>query len=224
MRLLLIEDDQGLVLALRDALAKHGFSGDPATTLADARQLLAASHYAAVIIDLGLPDGDGLTLIRQLRASKQSIPIIAATARNSIGDRVLGLDSGADDYVVKPFAVEELASRLHAILRRQGHYQGSRIEVGNVALDAKSGDLFVAGEHVAVSARERDLVELLMRRAGTVMNRQLAEDHLYGMSDPIGSNAIEVHIHRLRRKLEASGADVRIETLRGIGYMMRHPS
>jgi DNA-binding response OmpR family regulator len=223
VRLLLIEDDEELVLALRDALAKHGFFGDPATTLADARQMLAVSHYAAVIIDLGLPDGDGLTLIRELRASKQPIPIIAATARDSIGDRVLGLDSGADDYVVKPFAVEELASRLHAVLRRQGHYQGSLLECGNVVLDSKSGDLFVAGQHVTLAARERDLVELLMRRVGTVMNRQLAEDHLYGLSDPIGSNAVEVHIHRLRRKLEAAGADVRIETLRGIGYMMRSP-
>lgn len=221
MRLLIVEDDAELARAMADGLKRRGFDSDRARDLADARQMLGGARYAAIVLDLGLPDGDGLALIRELRAAREPIPIVAATARDAIGDRVLGLDSGADDYLVKPFAVEELVSRLNAVLRRQGTLQGATLEFGAVALDIASGDLTVRGGQVVLSARERQMIELLLRRAGQVVSRRLAEDQLYGLLEPVSSNAVEVHVHRLRRKLEAADADVRIETVRGVGYMLR---
>jgi two-component system response regulator TctD len=221
VRLLIVEDDSALAHALADALGERGFLSDLAANLADAREMLALAQFAAIILDLGLPDGDGLSLIRDLRAAGRTLPILAVTARDAIGQRVAGLDSGADDYIVKPFAVEELTSRLNAVLRRQGAFQGMRLEYGNLALDPVSGDFLVAGSPVGLSTRERQLMELLLRRRGQVLNRRLVDDQLYGLLDPVGSNAIEVQIHRLRRKLEEAGADVRIETVRGLGYMMR---
>jgi two-component system response regulator TctD len=221
VRLLIVEDDSALAQALADALGERGFLSDLAANLADAREMLALAQYAAIILDLGLPDGDGLSLIRDLRAAGRTLPILAVTARDAIGQRVAGLDSGADDYVVKPFAIEELTSRLNAVLRRQGAFQGMQLEYGNLALDPVSGDFLVAASQVKLSTRERQLMELLLRRRGQVLNRRLVDDQLYGLLDPVGSNAIEVQIHRLRRKLEDAGANVRIETVRGLGYMMR---
>jgi DNA-binding response OmpR family regulator len=221
LRLLIVEDDRDLATALATALAKRGFTSDAARGIGDAAQMIDLAQYAAILLDLGLPDGDGIDLIQTLRARANPVPILAMTARSGLEDRVLGLNAGADDYITKPFEVDELVARLNAVLRRQGGLAGARLTAGNLAYDSLSGDTSVGDAPVALSARERQLLGLLMRRSGQVVSKQLAEDQLYGLTAPIGSNAVEVHAHRLRRKLEAAGADVRIETIRGVGYLLR---
>ncbi len=223
MRLLIVEDDGPLAEALGKALARRGFESDRAGRFDDACQLLGAARYAALILDLGLPDGDGIALIRHLRGARNPIPIIVATARDAIGDRILGLNAGADDYIVKPFDIDELTARLTAVLRRQGSFIGTQLELGDLSFDTQSGDLLVSGSRLALSGRERQLVQLLLRRAGQVVSKHLVEDQMFGLTDPVGSNAIEVYVHRLRRKLEAAGSKVLIETVRGMGYLMRLP-
>ncbi|OAN65973.1 response regulator transcription factor [Sphingomonas sp. TDK1] len=221
MRVLMIEDDQPLADALTEALKRRGVQSDVASNLADGRQMLAAARYAALLLDLGLPDGDGLALVRTLRAQNDPIPVIAVSARSALDARIAGLNAGADDYVVKPFDVDELTARLHAVLRRQGALAGAELRFGNVRFDTASGDLMVADAPVILTARERQFAALLLRRFGQVVSKQLAEDQLYGLTEPVGSNALEVQAYRLRRKLEAAGATLRIETIRGVGYMMR---
>lgn len=221
MRLLIVEDDRALGTALAAALERRGFSSDAASGVGDAAQMIGLAQYAAILLDLGLPDGDGIDLIQTLRARANPVPILAMTARSGLEDRVLGLNAGADDYITKPFEVDELVARLNAVLRRQGGLAGARLTAGNLAYDSLSGDTMVGDAPLVLSARERQLLGLLMRRSGQVVSKQLAEDQLYGLTAPIGSNAVEVHAHRLRRKLEAAGADVRIETIRGVGYLLR---
>lgn len=217
----MIEDERPLAEALAEALRRRGIHSDLAESIGDARQMIEAAHYAALLVDLGLPDGDGLTLVRSLRAQQNPIPVIAVTARSALDARVAGLNAGADDYIVKPFDVDELVARLHAVLRRQGAMSGTELRFGNLRFEPVSGDLVVGETPVILTARERQFAALLLRRFGQVVSKQLAEDQLYGLSDPVGSNALEVQAYRLRRKLEAAGASVRIETIRGVGYMMR---
>ncbi|MBY0521079.1 MAG: response regulator transcription factor [Sphingomonas sp.] len=223
MRLLIVEDDDALATALAAALARRGFASDHAMRCDDARQMLDVGQYGAVLLDLGLPDGDSMALLRQLRAMRNPIPIIVITARDAIGDRINGLNAGADDYVVKPFDIDELTARLAAVLRRQGGFTGSTLELGNLSLDTHSGDLSVNGGLIVLSARERQLIGLLLRRAGQVVSKSLAEDQLFGLSDPVGSNAVEVYVHRLRRKLQGAGSLPQVETIRGVGYLLRMP-
>lgn len=217
----MIEDDQPLATALMEALKRRGIQSDVATNLTDGRQMLEAARYAALLLDLGLPDGDGLGLVRSLRAQNDPIPVIAVSARSALDARIAGLNAGADDYVVKPFDVDELTARLHAVLRRQGALAGAELRFGNVRFDTVSGDLMVGEAAVLLTARERQFAALLLRRFGQVVSKQLAEDQLYGLTEPVGSNALEVQAYRLRRKLEAAGATLRIETIRGVGYLMR---
>lgn len=217
----MIEDDQPLATALMEALKRRGIQSDVATNLTDGRQMLEAARYAALLLDLGLPDGDGLGLVRSLRAQNEPIPVIAISARSALDARIAGLNAGADDYVVKPFDVDELTARIHAVLRRQGALAGAELRFGNVRFDTVSGDLVVGEAPVLLTARERQFAALLLRRFGQVVSKQLAEDQLYGLTEPVGSNALEVQAYRLRRKLEAAGATLRIETIRGVGYMMR---
>jgi two-component system response regulator TctD len=221
VRVLMIEDDQPLATALMEALKRRGIQSDVATNLTDGRQMLEAARYAALLLDLGLPDGDGLGLVRSLRAQNEPIPVIAISARSALDARIAGLNAGADDYVVKPFDVDELTARIHAVLRRQGALAGAELRFGNVRFDTVSGDLVVGEAPVLLTARERQFAALLLRRFGQVVSKQLAEDQLYGLTEPVGSNALEVQAYRLRRKLEAAGATLRIETIRGVGYMMR---
>lgn len=221
MRVLMIEDDQPLATALTEALKRRGVQSDVANNLADGRQMLAAARYAAVLLDLGLPDGDGLALVRSLRTQNDPIPVIAVSARSALAARIAGLNAGADDYVVKPFDVDELTARIHAVLRRQGALSGAELRFGNVRFDTVTGDLIVGDAPVLLTARERQFAALLLRRFGQVVSKQLAEDQLYGLTEPVGSNALEVQAYRLRRKLEAAGATLRIETIRGVGYILR---
>lgn len=221
MRLLIVEDDAPLARALCEALGRRGITTDHAGRLADAFQMLDAAQYSAVLLDFGLPDGDGLNVVRQLRADGNPMPIIATTARGQTNDKIAGLDAGVDDYLTKPYDVDELVARLRAVLRRQGNLAGPRLESGNMSLDTRSGDLLVGERYVVLTLRERQLMELLLRRGGQVTSKRLVEDQLFGLEDSIGSNAVEVYAHRLRRKLTIANADVKIETIRGVGYMLR---
>jgi DNA-binding response OmpR family regulator len=220
MRLLVVEDNLDLAELLISALMKNGFAADVMTSASSAEEALASSHYAAVVLDLGLPDEDGLICLKRLRARGSSVPVLILTARGSVADRVDGLRAGADDYLIKPFATEELVARLQALLRRPGEILGKRLQVGELALDVEARQMFVAGKPESFSAREVDLLELLMRRVGRVVQRGYVEDHLFGLESPVGSNAIEVAIHRLRKHLQALDARAVVHTVKGVGYFI----
>ena len=155
-----------------------------------------------------------------MRRRQDATPVLILTARGSLEDRVIGLQSGADDYLVKPFALEELVARLHALLRRPGNLLGATLKLGNVALDTEARQVFVGDQPVLFSAREIAVLEQLLRRSGRVVAKTLLADNLYGLSQEIGSNAVEVYVHRLRRHLAEMGASVQIHTLRGVGYLI----
>jgi len=220
MRLLLVEDNAELVTLLVKGLARSGFSVDSVSNVAESDSALATMRYAAVVLDLGLPDEDGLSLLRGIRSRGDSTPVLILTARDGVTDRVTGLRSGADDYLVKPFAMEELVARLQALLRRPGNLLGRRLSFGNVSLDTEGRQVFVGGMVRPVPARETAVLEILLRRGGNVAPKRLFEDQLFGLSGDVGSNAVEVYVHRLRRMLVDFGATARIHTVRGVGYLL----
>ncbi len=220
MRLLIVEDNAELAQLLAKGLQTAGFDSDILLTAGDARAALATTRYAAVILDLGLPDGDGLSILREIRQRNDPIPVLVLTARGSVDDRVGGLRSGADDYLVKPFAFDELVARLEALLRRPGQLLGSSLHVANLVFDTESRQAFIDDRPQVFSAREAAVLELLVRRQGRVVPKRLVEDHLFGLADDLASNAVEVYVHRLRKKLADCGAKVQIHTMRGIGYLI----
>jgi DNA-binding response OmpR family regulator len=181
--------------------------------------------YDAIVLDLGLPDRDGLEVLRELRQNKLATPVLILTARDGVEDRVTGLDTGADDYVVKPFAMTELAARLRALLRRPGQSLAAMLTVGNLCLDVGARQVSASGATLHLSAREIEALEILMRREGQVVSRMALEDALYGPSRNVSPNSVEVLISRLRRRLAPSEAGCAIHTLHGIGYLLReqHP-
>jgi DNA-binding response OmpR family regulator len=221
LRLLLIEDEARIVELLTGALSRTSFVVDAVRTAAGARAALsAAMSYDAVILDLGLPDGDGLALLSATRASGNNVPIIILTARDAVEDRVCGLDSGADDYLVKPFAITELVARVKALLRRPGGALGTILQAGNLSFDTIGREVMVDGAYVFLPRRETATLEHLMRRLGRVVPKPVLEEKLYGIDDLIESNTIPVHVHHLRRKLQEAGATVEIHTVRGVGYLL----
>jgi DNA-binding response OmpR family regulator len=220
MRLLAIEDETELASLLQGALERAGFAVDLAGGIGEAEDHLRVAPYDAAILDLGLADGDGLTLLRRLRGKGSPLPVLILTARDAPEDRVTGLDAGADDYLVKPFHIPELISRMRALLRRPNAALGVRLELGNLVLDTSNRQVRIAGKVVALSVRETALVELLLRRQGRVVTREAIEQGLYGFDAPLGSNAVEVLVHRLRRRLQDAGASVHVHTLRGVGYLL----
>ena len=220
MRVLLVEDNAQLVALLRKGLGQAGFETDHVDTVADAGHVLATMRYAAIVLDLGLPDEDGLVLLRNLRRRGDSTPVLILTARDGVSDRVTGLREGADDYLAKPFAMEELIARLHALLRRPGNLLGKRLTFGNVSLDTEGRQVIVDGVVRSFPARETAVLEILLRRGGNVAAKRLFEDHLFGLSGDVGSNAVEVYVHRLRKMLADAGARVKIHTVRGVGYLL----
>ena len=220
MRLLIVEDSEELAQLLANGLKSTGYDNDVLLTASDARAALSTTRYAAIILDLGLPDGDGLSILREIRQRDDPTPVLVLTARGSVDDRVSGLRSGADDYLVKPFAFEELVARLAALLRRPGQLLGSSLHVANLVFDTESRQAFIDDQPQVFSAREAAVLELLMRRQGRVVPKRLVEDHLFGLADDVASNAIEVYIHRLRKQLADRGAKVQIHTMRGVGYLI----
>jgi DNA-binding response OmpR family regulator len=220
MRLLVVEDNLDLAGLLTNALHTHGFSADVMGSAESAEEAVSNAVYAALVLDLGLPDEDGLSLLRRLRRAGNMMPVLVLTARGSIADRVEGLQAGADDYLVKPFAVEELVARLHALLRRPGEILGKQLEVADLSLDVEARQVFVGGRPQVFSARETDILELLMRRPGRVVQKSYVEDQLFGLSAPVGSNAVEVAIHRLRKHLQLLDSSAVVHTVKGVGYFI----
>ncbi len=216
MRILLAEDEALLGAALREGLQHAGFAVDWFRDGAAARAALETEQFAGVVLDLGLPKLAGLELLRGLRAKRDATPVLVLTARDAVEDRVKGLDLGADDYVVKPVAIAELAARLRALIRRSQGLASGVLNVGELVLDMASRSVLFQGEPVQLSAREFAVLRELMLNAGRVLTREQLEASLYEWSRTLESNAIEVYVHHLRRKLHP---DV-IRTIRGVGYLM----
>ena len=217
MRVLLAEDDELLGSGLKAGLGQHGFAVDWVRDgVAAERELLAQQHEAAVL-DLGLPRQDGLDALAAVRAKGVRTPVLVLTARDAIDARIQGLDGGADDYIVKPVDLGELAARLRALVRRAHGVPTTRLMLGEVALDPAARQVWRGGEPVELSVREFDLLHVFMLQAGRVLSRDQLEQHLYKWGNEVSSNAVEVHVHNLRRKL---GAEL-IETVRGVGYVAR---
>lgn len=217
LRVLLVEDDQVLGEALRDHVAAAGHAVDWFGTLGDS---VAATHtvdYGLVLLDLRLPDGDGLSLLRMLRTTNRAVPVIILTAHDQVTDRIEGLNSGADDYLVKPFDLWELTARMLAVSRRYEGRAGSHIRLPGVEIDQAGRKISVEGQTLALSAREWALLDKLVERPGAVVSKARLHDTLYAFGSEIESNTVEVYISRLRKKL---GQD-RIETHRGLGYSIR---
>src|SRR6516225_3888384 len=220
VRLLIIEDEDRLSGILRSKLGDAGFAVDIAGSAADAEAALELINYDSAILDLGLPDGDGLTVLSAVRRVGKTLPILILTARDAIGDRVAGLNAGADDYLTKPFAMAELIARIKALLRRPGGVLGMTLDAGNVRLDTVGRELTIAGIPARLSRRELTILEQMMRRFGRIVPKAMLEEKLYGIDEEPDSNPIPVHIHHLRRQLETAGASLLIHTIRGVGYIL----
>lgn len=221
MRLLLVEDTARLGELLSEGLARDGFAVDWRRDIEGAAEAAASATYDLILLDLGLPDGDGLDWVRTLRRAADLTPILVLTARGGLEDRVTGLDAGADDYLVKPFDVSELAARCRAILRRPGRRMTPVLTVGDLAFDVASRQAACRDAPIELSRREGDLLEILMRRAGSVVTRGTLEESLYAFNEPVTPNAVEVAVSRLRRKLDDAGCPGMLHTVRGLGYLMR---
>lgn len=228
MRILLVEDEAEMASALGTALNRHDIVLDHVPTLAEAEEALAERVHDAVLLDRQLPDGDGLSLLAQLRAGRaadsRGVPVIVLTARGEISERVAGLDAGADDYLAKPFAVEELLARLRAVLRRPGDLAARIVRLGKLAFDWEHREASVAGLALDLPRRELLVLETLLRRAGRTVMRASLEEAVYGFDDEVQSNALDAHISRLRRKLAEAGAGIEIHGIRGVGYLLRAPA
>ena len=214
MRVLLIEDDELIAHGILVGLRAHGLTVDGVNTAAQAEATLSAVHCDVVILDLGLPDEDGMSLLLRLRAGGMALPVLVLTARDAVQDRVAGLSAGADDYLLKPFDLSELVARLHALLRRAAGRSVDLIEHGPLRIDPARGEVFLHGRAIDLSRRELALLVALLQARGRILSPNQLKDSLYDFSVEIESNALNVHIHHLRRKL---GADI-IETVRGVGY------
>jgi two-component system response regulator QseB len=216
MRVLLVEDDRMIARGLDRALRQDGYAVDGVTDGRSAAGALRSSRFDLVLLDLGLPERDGLDVLRELRGRGDSTPVIIITARDDVQNRIAGLDSGADDYIVKPFDLDEVAARMRSVLRRTAGRADPCLRHRGISLDPVTHTVERDGEPVVLSAHEFAVLEALMQRPGSVLSRAQIEDRLYGWGESIGSNAVEVYVHGLRRKL---GSDV-IRTLRGVGYFV----
>ncbi len=214
MRILLVEDDDLLGEAVRDGLRQEGYVVDWLQDGDAALAALSTSSFSALVLDLGLPGSDGLSVLRWLRHGGHTTPVVIVTARDRVAERINGLDAGADDYLIKPFDIDELSARLRAITRRADGRADTTLTVGDVVIDRRQRVVTCQGAPAGLTAREYAVVELLMRKAGCLVTRAEIEEELYGFDDDIGSNAIEVHIHNLRRKLGQRF----ITNLKGRGY------
>jgi DNA-binding response OmpR family regulator len=215
MRILVIEDDPLIGSGVEAGLRQQDWAVDWVTHKAQAVSALQAETFDAAVLDLGLPDGSGLTLLRSLRSAGDSLPVLILTARDAVEDRTAGLDSGADDYLTKPFDLDELAARLRAIVRRHQGRSGNALSVGNIVLDPTAHTTTVDDQPLDLSRREFSTLQALMESAGKVLTAEQLEQKLYGWGEELDSNAIQVHVHHLRKKL---GNNEVIRTIRGVGY------
>lgn len=221
-RILLVEDEPALAREIVRALERAHWPVDHVASLADAFEAVILFPYRAILLDRRLPDGDGIGLIAAAKSRPSPPSIIFLTARDDLADRVEGLDAGADDYLVKPFALEELLARLRAACRRPGESgKAARIEVARLCYDPGTREVRAGGRPIAVPGRELALLELLVRRAGRVVQRGHLESELYGLDVEVSANALEALVSRLRRRLEEEDAGVELRTVRGVGYMLQ---
>lgn len=218
-RFLIVEDNERLASLVSVGLGEQGHVCDQVSTLAAASDALASFVFDGIILDLGLPDGDGIDWLRRRVGGEP--PALILTARDALEDRVKGLDAGADDYLAKPFAMDELAARLRAMLRRPGSRRQTQITLGNVTFDPASHAVTIAMLAQELPRREATLLELLLRRAGEVVRRGVIEDGLYTFDEAVTPNAVEAIVSRLRRRLDDAGSDLDLHTVRGVGYLLR---
>ena len=218
MNILLVEDDAALARALQKALRHEGFSVNHVDCGRDAIDSVASALPDMLVLDLGLPDMDGLAVLKQLRNDRQTLPVLILTAREGVNDKVVGLDGGADDYLSKPFEMDELLARLRVLARRLSTSTSSEITYGAVTLDTASHEICVDEHSIACSRREYMLLKALMENAGRIQTREALESKLYGWGEEVASNTIEVHISHLRKKLP----DGFIQTVRGVGYTINN--
>lgn len=223
VRILIVEDNARIGALTAEGLGVMGFCSDVAPTLLEAGELLSATSYDIVVLDLGMPDGDGRAWLVAARAHGLVTPVIMLTARSALGDRVDGLDAGADDYLIKPFAIEELAARVRALLRRPGAHLSAVLSIGQIVFDTIARAGTCRSQPLHLSQREAALLELMMIRAGSVVSRDQIEASLYSFDDPVTPNAIEVLVSRVRKKLANLGVHDQLVTLRGVGYLMIEP-
>lgn len=223
MRLLLIEDEPELAAAIAARLTSEGFVVDAFGTLGDAIEAVMTTEYRAVLLDRRLPDGDGLSLLPVLRTRPVTPPVIVLTALDDVPDRVAGLDAGAADYLIKPFAFDELLARLRVLFRRHAGSAAadSSMTIGRLSYDLSQREPSVGGKGLNLPRRELAILDALVRRAGRVVLREHLESQVYGFEDDIRSNALEAHISRLRKRLTDAGAGVTVHGIRGVGYMLR---
>jgi DNA-binding response OmpR family regulator len=221
MRILLVEDETEFARALRGALERDRFVVDWVTSLSLASEASRSGVHELVLLDRTLPDGDGLSLIQQLRVDTPGVPIIVLSARGELADRVTGLDDGADDYLVKPFDLEEMLARIRAVQRRPNELAPDEIVIGDLVFDMAYNEARVRGTRLGLQRREVRVLTTLLRRRGRTVLRESLEEAVYGFDDMIQSNTLDSHISRLRRKLSDVGAGVEIHTVRGVGYLLR---
>ena len=220
MRLLIVEDNRELASWLGKALRQAQYVVDIAYDGEDAEHMLKVAAYAVVILDLSLPKMDGLTLLKRLRQGGNKVPVIILTANASLDGRVAGLDSGADDYLAKPFEIAELEARIRAAVRRGHDHAAPEIAVGDLVFDGGTRQFYLAGESLALTPREHAVLEHLVMKAGTTVTKTTLSESVFGFDDLADTSAIEIYVHRVRKKLE--GSTVQIATLRGLGYLLRH--
>lgn len=219
MRILVVEDDTVLAAALTRALNQAAYAVDLVEDGEEAnRALSGSSDYDLVVLDIALPKIDGLAVLRRLRDRKSHVPVLILTARDTLEDRVVGLDLGADDYMTKPFDLREFEARVRALIRRGHSLSSNTLTHGRLRFDTAARRLFYDDKPIELPLRELGMIELLMLRQGRVVSKEHMVDHLFGWDDDVSSNTIEVYVHRVRKKLEPLGIDIR--TVRGMGYLL----
>ena len=221
MNILIIEDQEDLNALIAEQLEKAGHKSNSAATGEEALDLMDPEIHDLIILDRGLPDMEGLDLLKILRADGIKTPVLILTAKDGLGDKVEGLNSGADDYLVKPFEIEELIARIHALYRRPSNTVDTVLKIGNLEFSLAENTLKIDKKPTELTAKERDALERLIRLPGRVVSKDALLSALYGHGEEGSNNSVEVVMHRLRKKLEDSGADVEIKTLRGIGYLLK---
>lgn len=223
MRILLVEDNERLADAISENLTAAGFTINHVARGEDALAVTADQQYDAIVLDLGLPDIDGMDVLKALRDKKNAVPVLMLTARDQLSDKIEGLNKGADDYMVKPFETDELIARLNALLRRPAQAVSEIITAGNLSFNTTNRQAMARDKILELSKRETDLLEQLLRSLGKIVSKKSIEMRLYSYDDKGSVNSVEVLVHRLRKKLESYDAGIDIHTLRGIGYMIMDP-
>ena len=221
MRVLIIEDSRELAGLIGHALKRAGMDVDTVGLADEASLAIQAVQYSAIVLDLGLPDADGFAVLDRLRKRNDPTPVLVLSSRSALGDRVSGLERGASDYMIKPFAMAELIARLRALMQRPPEIPSPVFAMGNVTFEAGSRRALVNGSTFTIPAREAELLEVFLKRGGRVLAHDVLDAVVFGGKHDISSNAIEVYVHRLRRLLAEAGADVEIHTIRGVGYLMK---